>query len=129
MKSLVFCFISIIHMSSFANQDQELLIKKEAHLEKGSGNPLLDKVADLRIEQIIKIAKMKRDSMHTNNLKSAVKNVIGSANSMGILIENKKAIDINVDVNAGKYDDLISKELTAAREKRGILSANIVFFL
>ena len=39
------------------------LIKKEAHLEKGSGNPLMDKVADLKIEQIIKISKMKQDSL------------------------------------------------------------------
>src|SRR3990167_5702036 len=37
------------------------LIKKEAKIEKGSGNPLADKVADLRIENIIKIAKMKED--------------------------------------------------------------------
>ncbi|HLC99052.1 MAG TPA: 50S ribosomal protein L11, partial [Candidatus Nanoarchaeia archaeon] len=32
------------------------LIKKEAKIEKGSGNPLADKIADLKIEQIIKIA-------------------------------------------------------------------------
>jgi len=33
------------------------LIKKEAGIEKGSGNPKADKVADVLIEQIIKIAK------------------------------------------------------------------------
>src|SRR3989344_9333381 len=32
------------------------LIKKEAHIEKGAGNPLTDKVADLKIEQVIKVA-------------------------------------------------------------------------
>ena len=31
------------------------LIKKEAKIEKGSGNPKADKIADLLIEQIIKI--------------------------------------------------------------------------
>ena len=35
------------------------LIKKEAGIEKGAGNPLTDKVADLKIEQVIKISKMK----------------------------------------------------------------------
>src|SRR3990167_1724169 len=36
------------------------LIKKEAGVEKGSGNPLAERIADLRIEQIIKVAKMKQ---------------------------------------------------------------------
>src|SRR3989339_1282165 len=35
------------------------LIKKEAGVEKGSSNPLTEKVADLKIEQLIKIAKTK----------------------------------------------------------------------
>jgi large subunit ribosomal protein L11 len=34
------------------------LLKKEAGIEKGSGSPLEDKVADVLIEQIIKIAKI-----------------------------------------------------------------------
>ncbi|MBI4153146.1 50S ribosomal protein L11, partial [Candidatus Woesearchaeota archaeon] len=37
------------------------LILKEAGIEKGSGNPLTDKVADILIEQVIKIAKMKEN--------------------------------------------------------------------
>ncbi len=39
------------------------LIKKEANIEKGSGNPKADKVADLLIEQIIKISKMKESDL------------------------------------------------------------------
>jgi len=39
------------------------LILKEAATEKGSGNPLQDKIADLKIEQIIKVAKMKEDNL------------------------------------------------------------------
>ncbi|MBW2994987.1 50S ribosomal protein L11, partial [Candidatus Woesearchaeota archaeon] len=34
------------------------LILKEAKAEKGAGNPKMDKIADLRVEQIIKVAKM-----------------------------------------------------------------------
>ena len=33
------------------------LIKKEAGIEKGAGNPKTDMVADLKLEQLIKIAK------------------------------------------------------------------------
>jgi len=44
------------------------LIKKEAHIEKGSGVPNSDKVADIRIEQVIKVAKMKEDVTLGKNL-------------------------------------------------------------
>src|SRR3989344_1489431 len=39
------------------------LLKKEANIETASGNPKADLVADLRIEQIVKVAKMKSDSL------------------------------------------------------------------
>ena len=64
------------------------LIKKEAGIEKGSGNPKADKVADLKIEQIIKICKMKEDDLSGSTLKMMVKEVIGTCNSMGILVED-----------------------------------------
>ena len=67
------------------------LIKKELNLQKGSGTPDKQKIGNLSIESIIKIAKMKRDSMHVNTLKSAVKSTAGSANSLGVLIEGKQA--------------------------------------
>ena len=63
------------------------LIKKEAGIEKGAGNPLTDKVADLKIEQIIKIAKMKEDSLLGATMKSKVKEIVGTCHSMGILVE------------------------------------------
>src|SRR3989338_3233947 len=67
------------------------LIIKEAGIEKGSGNPLQDKVADLRIEQIIKIARIKQDNLMGKTLKEKVKEIIGTCNSMGILVEDKQA--------------------------------------
>ena len=65
------------------------LIKKELGIEKGSGVPHKIKVGNLAIEQVIKIAKMKKDSMLANNLKSAVKNVVGTCAQMGVLVEGK----------------------------------------
>ena len=50
------------------------LIKKEAGVDKGASNPKTDKVADLKIEQIIKIAKMKETSLLGKSLKEKVKN-------------------------------------------------------
>ena len=88
------------------------LIKKEAHIEKGSGNPKADKVADLLIEQIIKIAKMKESNLMGKTMKSKVKEVIGTCNSMGVMVEGvagDKAIQL---VNEGKFDEEIKSEKT-----------------
>ncbi|MBI4447749.1 50S ribosomal protein L11 [Candidatus Woesearchaeota archaeon] len=87
------------------------LIKKELNLEKGSGTPHSNKLGNLAIEQAIKVALMKKDSMYVKDLKAAVKNVVGSAHSLGILIEGKKAIDINSEIDKGVYD----KEIKAAK--------------
>lgn len=88
------------------------LIKKEAGIEKGSANPLIDKVADLRIENIIKIAKMKESSLLGKTLKERVKEIIGTCNSMGIMVENVSAKDAIQLVNEGKFDEEIKTEKT-----------------
>lgn len=88
------------------------LIKKEAHIDKGSGNPLADRVADLLIEQIIKIAKMKEDALLGKNLKEKVKEVIGTCNSMGVMVEGQPAYKAIHAVNDGKFDEKIKAEKT-----------------
>ena len=87
------------------------LIKKEAGIQKGSGNPL-DHVADLKIEQIIKIAKMKEDSLSGKNLKQKVKEIVGTCNSMGIKVEGVHAKDALKEIDAGKFDKEIKAEKT-----------------
>ncbi|QQG39061.1 MAG: 50S ribosomal protein L11 [Candidatus Woesearchaeota archaeon] len=88
------------------------LIKKELALEKGSGTPNIDLKGNLAIEEVIKIALMKKDSMLVNSLKAAVKNVTGSCNSLGVLIEGKNSKDINKDIDAGLYDKEIKAQKT-----------------
>jgi large subunit ribosomal protein L11 len=89
-----------------------VLIKKEAKLEKGSGNPLKDKVADLRIEQIIKIAKMKENSLLGKTLKEKVKEVIGTCNSMGVKVHGIDPTEAIKKVNKGIFDKEIREEKT-----------------
>jgi len=93
------------------------LLIKEAGVEKGSGIPQTDKVADLAIEQIIKVAKMKEDALNGATLKEKVKNVIGTCRSMGILIEGKEPADITKEINEGKYDTEISLGKTELSEE------------
>jgi len=88
------------------------LLKKEAGIVKGSSNPLEDKVADVLIEQIIKIAKMKESSLLGKTLKEKVKEIMGTCNSMGILVEGKPATETIRAVNDGKFDQEIKSEKT-----------------
>jgi large subunit ribosomal protein L11 len=88
------------------------LIKKEAGVEKGSGNPKADKVADVLIEQIIKVAKMKEGNLLGKTLKEKVKEIIGTCNSMGILVEGTPAVEAIGLVNEGKFDEKIKSGKT-----------------
>lgn len=97
------------------------LIKKELELEKGSGKPNIEKTANIAMEQVIKVALMKKDSMTVNSLKAAVKNVIGSCSSLGVLIEGKLPKEINQEINEGKYDSLINSEKTEIDNNKKVL--------
>lgn len=96
------------------------LIKKEAGIEKGAGNPLREKVADLMIEQIIKIAKIKEGNLLGKDLKMKVREVVGTCQSMGILVEGLTAQDALKAIAEGKFDAKIKSgrtELTAEELK------------
>jgi len=63
------------------------LLKKEAGIEKGSGNPKADKVADVLIEQIIKIAKMKEDACLAKHSKKRLRRLLEHAIQWGFLLK------------------------------------------
>jgi len=88
------------------------LIKRELKLEKGSGQAGKEEVADILIEQVIKISKMKEASMLGKDLKARVKQVIGTCKSLGVLVEGKDPRTVIEEINKGKYHDEISKEKT-----------------
>jgi large subunit ribosomal protein L11 len=95
------------------------LIKKELGLDKGSGDHKKTKVGNIAIEQIISIAKTKLPEMLENDLKAAVKTIVGSCVSLGILVENKLAAEIEEDLVEGIYDKEINEEKTEVdSEKR-----------
>lgn len=88
------------------------LIKKEVNLEKASGKAKHEMVADILIEQIIKIAKMKETATLGKSLKEKVKEIVGTCQSMGILVEGKQAKETLRDIEAGKFDEEIRLEKT-----------------
>lgn len=62
------------------------LIKKAAGIQKGSDNPLKNKIAKLTKAQVLEIAKTKSEDLNAKDIDGAVKIVEGSARSMGVEI-------------------------------------------
>lgn len=60
------------------------LLRKAAGIEKGSGQPLKNKVGKVTKEQIKKIAEQKMVDLNANDVEAAMKIVEGTARSMGI---------------------------------------------
>lgn len=60
------------------------LIKKAAGIQKGSDNPLKNKVGKLTKAQVLDIVKTKMDDLNANSEEAAIKIIEGSARSMGI---------------------------------------------
>ena len=83
------------------------LIKKELGLEKGSGDARKTKVGNLTMEQVKKIADMKKDSLLGKDMKSRAKEIIGTCQSMGVTVEGKNPKDILKEIDEGKYDDVL----------------------
>jgi large subunit ribosomal protein L11 len=63
------------------------LLKKAAGLEKGSGDPLKNKVGKVTKEQIRQIAEKKMPDLNAYNLEEAEKIIEGTARSMGIEVK------------------------------------------
>ncbi len=93
------------------------LIKKEAGIAKASGNPKKDLVADLKLEQIMKIANMKQDALLGKDMKARVKEIAGTARSMGIMVEEKRVEQFIKEINEGKYDKEIASGKTEITEE------------
>jgi large subunit ribosomal protein L11 len=64
------------------------LLKKAAGLEKGSGAPNRDKVGKINRDQIREIAEVKMKDLNAIDIEGAIKQVEGSARSMGVVIED-----------------------------------------
>jgi len=80
------------------------LIKKELGLQSGSKNPKAELNGNLSMEQVKKIVEMKIDSLAAYKMKSAAKEVIGVCDSMGVMVEGKRAKETIKDIDAGLFD-------------------------
>lgn len=63
------------------------LIRKALKIEKGSGDPLKNKVGKLTRAQLRQIAETKMKDLNANSLEAAEKIIAGTARSMGVEVE------------------------------------------
>lgn len=63
------------------------LLRKAAKIEKGSGNPLAEKVGTVTSAQVQEIAQAKMQDLNAANIEGAVKIIAGTARSMGIQVQ------------------------------------------
>ena len=83
------------------------LLKKEAGVEAGTkdGKP----IADITLEQLLKVTGMKRDSLLASSLKSAEKEVAGTCVTVGLTIDGMPPKEFIAAVNAGKFDSQLKE--------------------
>ncbi|MCX9014901.1 MAG: 50S ribosomal protein L11 [Candidatus Methanoperedens sp.] len=87
------------------------LIMKEAGIEKGSGTPNTVTAGNLKLEQAVNIARMKKTDTFAKSLKSAVKSVVGSCLPLGVTFEGLKSREAIEAINSGKFDSELSGNL------------------
>lgn len=89
------------------------MIKKEIGIDKAklteedktAGKTVL---GNIKMDQCVKIAKMKMGEMLVKDLKSAVRQVIGTVVSMtGVQVEGKSAKEVLKEIDEGKWDDFL----------------------
>jgi large subunit ribosomal protein L11 len=84
------------------------LISQASGISKGSGEPNSKFVADLEFEQLISIAKKKRQGIYAATLKSAVREVLGTCQSAGVTIDGRLAKEVQEAIKNGEFDHLLA---------------------
>ncbi len=84
-----------------------MLILRELGAEKGSSDPGSKRIGDLKMEQVVKIAKTKLENANTRDLKKVMKQVLGTALSMGVTVEGKDPREVQREIDSGVWDEVI----------------------
>lgn len=75
------------------------LIVKELGIEKGSGNPKAEKVGDISLESVRRIAEIKMADGYAKDLKGAMKEVLGTCLSMGVTVGGKDPREVQRELD------------------------------
>jgi large subunit ribosomal protein L11 len=80
------------------------LITQALGINKGSSIPNQDYVADLSFDDLITVAQKKHEGLLAASIKGAIKEVLGTCQSMGVTVEGKHAKIVQREISIGEYD-------------------------
>ncbi len=78
------------------------LIVKELGITKGSGTPKAQKVGNLTMDQVKKIAKMKSAQSLSKSLEASMREVVGTCVSMGVTVEGREPKEVQKEIKNNK---------------------------
>jgi len=85
------------------------LVVSELKIEKGSGTPNTAKVGNLSIDQVVRIAKIKRSELLAQTLKGATKEMLGTCVSMGVTVDGKDPREVQKEIDEGKHEEIFGE--------------------
>ena len=95
------------------------LLKKSINVEKGSGFPHKVKIANISLEEVVAITKIKQPKMLAKNFKNALKMVLGSCLTLGIIVENKDPREMIKELDKNKeYKEIVEKQKSEVSQEK-----------
>ena len=85
------------------------LLLSAAGASEPSGDPAHKKVGNISLENVIKIALLKKPELNAKSLKAAVKTILGTARAIGLTVEGKDPKEVIKELDKGLYDELLKK--------------------
>jgi len=85
------------------------LITQALGISKGSQTPNTDFVGDLTFDQLLDVARRKREGVLAASLKAAVREIVGSCQSMGVTVDGQPAGEVQALIGSGEYDSRLSE--------------------
>lgn len=85
------------------------LILKELGKEKGSSEPGRQYIGDLPFEKVVKVARLKMKGVPGTSLKSMVLQVLGTCQSMGVMVDGRPPKEVIRLVKEGAYEDKLGE--------------------
>jgi large subunit ribosomal protein L11 len=84
---VVTCYADRSYSFVVKSPPASILLKQAAKIAKGSGEPNKDKVGTVTESQVREIAQTKIEDLNTDDIEAAMRMVMGTARSMGIVVE------------------------------------------
>ncbi|MCX8184805.1 MAG: 50S ribosomal protein L11 [Sulfolobales archaeon] len=85
------------------------LLLNFAGSQEPSGDPAHKKIGNVALEDVIKVALIRKRALSAKSLKAATKSVVSTARSIGLTINGKDPKEVLAEIDKGLYDDLLSK--------------------